>query len=124
KVIARGEDRRAALGLLAKALEETEVLGVRTNLRFLRALIARLSEKDVRVDTELVERELTRLVPEARPAPDEAYAVAAAAVANGARATGDPWTASGAWRVGEGRATTAALPDGGRRRAGGLARTA
>ncbi len=121
KVIARGEDRRDVLGLLAKALEETEVLGVRTNIRFLRALIARLSEKDVRVDTELVERELTRLVPESRPAPDEAYAVAAAAVANGARATGDPWTASGAWRIGEGSATTIALREGAHERAVRLA---
>ena len=121
KVIARGEDRRTALGLLAKALEETEVLGIRTNIRFLRALIARLSEKDFRVDTELVERELARLVPESRPAPDEAYAVAAAAVANGARATGDPWTGSGAWRIGEGSATTITLREGAHERAVRLA---
>jgi acetyl/propionyl-CoA carboxylase alpha subunit len=120
KVIARGDDRRIALDLLANALEETEVLGVRTNIPFLRALIARLGER-VRVDTELVERELARLVPESMPAPDEAYAVAAAAVASGARQLQDPWTATGAWRIGEGSATTIALREGERERAVRLA---
>jgi acetyl/propionyl-CoA carboxylase alpha subunit len=123
KVIARADDRRAALGLLAKALEETEVLGVRTNIPFLRALVARLSEPDVRLDTELVERELATLVPESKPAPDEAYAVAAAAVATGARNSNDPWTATGAWRIGEGSATTIALREGERERAVRLAGT-
>ena len=121
KVIARGDDRRGALGLLGKALEETEVLGVRTNITFLRALVARLGEPEVRVDTELVERELARLVPESTPAPDEAYAVAAAAVATGARQPRDPWTATGAWRIGEGSATTIALREGKRDRAVRLA---
>jgi len=57
KVIAFGGDRRIALDILANALDETEVLGVRTNIGFLRALIGRLNDQDVRVDTELVERE-------------------------------------------------------------------
>ena len=117
KVIAVGGDRRIALGMLANALDETEVLGVRTNVGFLRALIARLGDQDVRVDTELVERELTTLVPESGPAPDEAYAVAAAAVASGARTPQDPWTATGAWRIGEGSATTIAFREGERERA-------
>jgi acetyl/propionyl-CoA carboxylase alpha subunit len=121
KVIARGDDRRTALGLLANALEETEVLGVRTNLSFLRGLIARLDERDARVDTELVERELAKLVPESAAAPDEAYAVAAAAVSAAAHRPQDPWTAMGAWRIGEGNATTIALREGERERAVRLA---
>ncbi|MGH2472892.1 MAG: acetyl-CoA carboxylase biotin carboxyl carrier protein subunit, partial [Candidatus Limnocylindria bacterium] len=72
-------------------------------------------------DTDLVERELGRLVPESTPAPDEAYAVAAAAVATGARQPHDPWTATGAWRIGEGRATTIALREGTRERSVRLA---
>jgi len=123
KVIAFGGDRRIALGTLANALDDTEVLGVRTNNRFLRALVARLNDQDVRVDTELVERELARLVPESTPAPEEAYAVAAAAVATGARRAQDPWTATGAWRIGEGRATTVALREGEREHAVRLAGT-
>ena len=121
KVVAHGDDRGAALRALAKALEETEVLGVRTNIVFLRALVARLSEKNVRVDTELVEREHTRLVPGFAPASDEAYAVAAAAVAANARQAHDPWTATGAWRIGEGSGTTIALREGVRERAVRLA---
>ena len=121
KVITRGDERSAALRALARALEETEVLGVRTNIAFLRALVARLSEKNVRVDTELVERELTRLVPEFAAAPDEAYAVAAAAVAASARRPHDPWTATGAWRIGEGSGTTITLREGTQERAVRLA---
>jgi 3-methylcrotonyl-CoA carboxylase alpha subunit len=117
KVIAFGGDRRIALGMLANALDETEVLGVRTNIGFLRTLVARLNDQDVRVDTELVERELANLVPERTPAPVEAYALAAAAVATGARDSRDPWTGTGAWRIGEGSATTITLREGARERA-------
>jgi 3-methylcrotonyl-CoA carboxylase alpha subunit len=121
KVIAFGGDRRIALGMLANALDETEVLGVRTNIGFVRALVARLNDQDVRIDTELVERELGSLVPESAPAPDEAYAFAAAAVVNSARRQDDPWTATGPWRIGEGSATTIALREGERERAVRLA---
>jgi acetyl/propionyl-CoA carboxylase alpha subunit len=121
KVIAFGGDRRIALGMLANALDETEVLGVRTNIRFVRALIGYMNHQDVRMDTGLVERELRRLLPESAPAPDEAYAVAAAAVATGSRQPQDPWTATGAWRIGEGSATTIALREGERERAVRLA---
>jgi acetyl/propionyl-CoA carboxylase alpha subunit len=117
KVIAFGSDRRIALGILANALEETEVLGVRTNLGFLRALVRKFNEQGTRVDTGLVERVLPDLVPESRPAPEEAYAVAAAAVAASARHPHDPWTATGAWRIGEGSATTIAIREGARERA-------
>ena len=121
KLIVRGDDRRAALAALGDALAETEVLGVRTNIAFLRALIARMGEKDVHVDTELVERDLDRLVPQSAPATDAAYALAAAAVATSARAPDDPWTSTGAWRIGEGSATTVALREGSSERAVRLA---
>jgi acetyl-CoA/propionyl-CoA carboxylase biotin carboxyl carrier protein len=117
KVIAHSGDRRIALGMLANALDETEILGVRTNIRFLRAVIARLNEQGVRVDTELVEREIADLVPAPTPAPDEAYAVAAGAVVSQARDRRDPWTGIGAWRIGEGAATTVVLREGTRERA-------
>ena len=121
KVIAFGGDRRIALGMLADALDDTEVLGVRTNIRFVRTLVARLNHAGVRVDTELVEREFGTLVPESIPAPDEAYAVAAAAVTTSAHDPRDPWTGAGAWRIGEGSATTIALREGTRERAVRLA---
>jgi acetyl/propionyl-CoA carboxylase alpha subunit len=117
KVIAFGGDRRIALGMLANALDETEVLGVRTNIGFLRALVRKFNEPGTRIDTGLVEASLHDLVPESAPAPTEAYAVGAAAVATGARDRRDPWTGAGAWRIGEGSATTIALREGTRERA-------
>jgi acetyl/propionyl-CoA carboxylase alpha subunit len=117
KVIAHGADRDAALATLARALGDTEVLGVRTNLAFLRALVAHPAVREGRVDTGLVERELASLVPERHAAPDEAYALAAAAVVAAARDRRDPWTGSGAWRIGEGRATIVPLREGARERA-------
>jgi acetyl-CoA/propionyl-CoA carboxylase biotin carboxyl carrier protein len=117
KVIAFGSDRGTALGMLANALEETEILGVRTNLPFLRALVRKFNEDGTRIDTELVESVLPHLVPELPPAPAEAYAVAAAAIAAGARDPGDPWTVTGAWRIGEGNVTTIVLREGAREQA-------
>ena len=117
KVIAFGGDRRIALGMLANALDETEILGVRTNMGFLRALVRKFNEQGTRIDTALVESVLPELVPESPPAPHEAYAVAAAAVASGARDRRDPWTGIGAWRIGEGSATTIVLRDGAREQA-------
>ncbi|HEV8469324.1 MAG TPA: biotin carboxylase N-terminal domain-containing protein [Candidatus Limnocylindria bacterium] len=121
KVIAHGADRTAALHTLAKALDETEVLGVRTNLGFLRSLLAHPAMREGRVHTDLVEAELSELLPPARPAPDQAWAVAAASVVAAARDARDPWSASGPWRLGEGPATTVVLREGARERAVRLA---
>jgi len=118
KVIAFGGDRRIALGMLANALDATEVLGVRTNLAFLRRLVRKFNKQGTQwVHTGFVEATLSDLVPESPPAPDVAYAVAAAAVAAHARDPRDPWTGTGAWRIGEGSATTVVLREGARERA-------
>jgi acetyl/propionyl-CoA carboxylase alpha subunit len=117
KVIALGENRGEALAALDRALAETEVLGVRTNLPLVRALLAHPAMRAGSADTELVERDLARLVPTAAPAPDQAYAVAAASLVAGARESRDPWTASGPWRIGEQSATTVVLREGQRERA-------
>jgi acetyl/propionyl-CoA carboxylase alpha subunit len=112
KVVAHGGDSRIAFGALANALDRTEILGVRTNIAFVRALVARFTKKDRRLDTEVVERELSKLVPEREPAPDEAYAVAAAAAITEARVPRDPWSEGGPWRIGGSSGTTIVLRDG------------
>ena len=117
KVIAHGGDRAAALDALAKALAETEVLGVRTNVAFLRALLAHPAMREGRMHTDLVEHDLSQLVALPEVAPDEAYAVAAASVVAVARKAHDPWSASGPWRLGQGSATTVVLREGSRERA-------
>jgi len=103
KVIAHGADRAAALAALARALEGTTVLGVRTNISFLRALVAHADVRAGRVDTGLIDREVARLT--TRHAEPAAGAVALAAVAvidEGARDAdaSDPWAALGSWRAG------------------------
>ncbi len=112
KLIAHGPHRKLALAKLDEALATTEVLGVRTNLAFLRGLVAHPEVQRGKIDTELVGREFERLTPGTRDAPPEAVALAAAAMADAARAAGDPWSERGAFRVGEPAGTTLVLRDG------------
>jgi acetyl-CoA/propionyl-CoA carboxylase biotin carboxyl carrier protein len=51
KVIAHGPDREAARQALLDALDETGILGLTTNLGFLRALVARDEFRDATIDT-------------------------------------------------------------------------
>ncbi|MFI7675387.1 biotin carboxylase N-terminal domain-containing protein [Actinophytocola sp. NPDC049390] len=101
KVIAWGADRAAALRNLHAALGETAVLGIGTNVAFLRAL---LSDEDVvagRLDTGLVERKLDALV--AADVPDVVFAAAALDELIDLQPTGalvDPWDRANGWRLG------------------------
>jgi acetyl-CoA/propionyl-CoA carboxylase biotin carboxyl carrier protein len=92
KLIAAGPDRTAALRRLTRALAETSILGVRTNVRFLRWLLASepLTAGRMRTDT-LAQAEIP-----APPAPDEAAWEAAASLLIGHEER-DPW--GGAWRL-------------------------
>ncbi|SCX48695.1 acetyl-CoA/propionyl-CoA carboxylase, biotin carboxylase, biotin carboxyl carrier protein [Klenkia marina] len=103
KVIAWGPTRETARGRLVAALGRTAVLGVSTNVPFLRAL---LSDPDVvagDLDTGLIERrgeQLTR----AEDPPPSAYAAVALALLLEDEPAGtrvDPWSVPGGWRVGE-----------------------
>ena len=101
KVIAWGADRAAALRNLHAALGETAVLGVGTNVAFLRAL---LSDEDVvagRLDTGLVERKLDALV--SADVPDVVFAAAALDELIDLQPAGDvvdPWDLANGWRLG------------------------
>lgn len=99
KVIAHAPDRAAALAGLDRALSRTAVLGLGTNIDFLRFV---LSDNDVasgQLDTELLER-LHYIAPDID---DEAFI--AAAVWRWLRAwpdrPGDVWDIPDGWRVGE-----------------------
>ena len=92
KLIAHGPTRRDALAQLRAALDETLVLGVRTNLRFLRWLLDQpvMRDGDVRIDT------IAHLPPSPPPAlSDHAWSAAAAALL--AAEPEGPW--SRGWRV-------------------------
>ncbi|MEU3273353.1 biotin carboxylase N-terminal domain-containing protein [Saccharomonospora sp. NPDC006951] len=101
KVVASARDRDSALNRLDAALADTAVLGVHTNIPFLRALLA---DDDVRageLDTGLVERKLDSLT---RRQDDLDFLVAAAMdrllALTPRGAVVDPWELPGGWRLG------------------------
>src|SRR5438270_8995615 len=76
KIIVWGEDRAAAVGRLRRALAETAVLGVRTNLGFLARVAVHPEFVSGAVDTNFIERYRATLMPPGRPAPDMVLAAA------------------------------------------------
>ena len=96
KIVAHGRDRAEAFERLTAALDETLVLGVVTNLRFLRWLVRQpvVLAGEARTDT------LDRIWPpddwaERTAIPEEAWQ--AAAVVLRPETEGDPW--AGGWRL-------------------------
>ena len=107
KVIAHGAGRAEALARLDAALGATVVLGLGTNVGFLRALLADPDVRAGRLDTGLVGRRLEALIP-AGPPPDilPAAAVLALAALEPSGDVVDPFDVPGGWRVGEPAWTT------------------
>ena len=112
KIIVWGEDRPAALERLRRALCETAVLGVGTNLGLLVRISAHPEFASAAVDTEFLERHRDVLLPTHRPAPAKALAAAAVArlLAHASAAAAaclndpnSPWARGVGWRLnGEG----------------------
>ncbi|MDT5105844.1 MAG: acetyl-CoA/propionyl-CoA carboxylase, biotin carboxylase, biotin carboxyl carrier protein [Mycobacterium sp.] len=108
KVITHAADRPAALKALDRALAETAVLGVTTNVDFLRFLLADPDVVAGRLDTGLLDRR-TPDYPGAAAGDDEL--IAAAAYRWLCRwptpaAFGDLWDVPSGWRMGERAPTT------------------
>ena len=96
KVIAHGPDRATALARLDRALAGTVLLGVSTNIGFLRALVSHPEVRGGRLDTGLLERSLGELV--TRDVPEVALVAAALRRLLDLPRTDDPWTALTGWR--------------------------
>ncbi len=100
KVIAQGADRAEALARLDGALAETTVLGVQTNIEFLRFLLADQRVADGDLDTELLDARVEEFAP--LPAPDDVLAAGGLyrqwALARSGR--GNLWAAPSGWRIG------------------------
>jgi 3-methylcrotonyl-CoA carboxylase alpha subunit len=86
KIIVCGADRAAAVERLRRALAETAILGVTTNLGFLGRVAAHPDFAAGKIDTGFIERHAATLLPPPAPAPDLVLA-AAALVRLGARQT-------------------------------------
>lgn len=99
KIIAHGADRDQALARLDRALSQTRVLGIQTNVEFLRFLLAdeRVAAGDL--DTGLLDRRLVDFEP--APAPDDVFAAAALYRHTRLlrRAGDDLWTQPTGWRL-------------------------
>lgn len=100
KIITHGPDRDTALRRLDAALARTSILGVGTNIGFLRALLADADVQAGRLDTGLVER---RAWVSAAPPGDVCAAAGLLALLalEPAGPVVDPFALPGGWRVGE-----------------------
>ena len=113
KVIAWGPDRAAALHRLDLALADTALLGVGTNIAFLRALLADEDVRSGKLDTELVDRRLSTLV--SSDVPTEFFVAAALDRLLGLQPTSstvDPWDVPNGWRMGGSGGVTFRLKSG------------
>jgi acetyl-CoA/propionyl-CoA carboxylase, biotin carboxylase, biotin carboxyl carrier protein len=109
KVIVHGADRDAALRGLDRALTETAVLGVVTNIDFLRFLLVDPDVQAGLLDTGLLDRRVVDFVPTGA---DDAEFVAAAAyrwLQHWQAASADLWSVPSGWRMGAPAATVLRL---------------
>ncbi len=101
KLIVWGQDREQALARLDAALAQTHIVGLHTNVAFLRRVVASPSFANADLDTALIERERALLF-DAAPLPLEVAAagvVAHALAAERALEGADPWSRRDGWRL-------------------------
>ena len=108
KLIVWGVDRKQALARMAQALSQYQIVGLATNIAFLKRLVEGQAFSTADLDTGLIERNQQALFPAAQAAPDAALALAAvaliesekerAAAQSGANAA-DPWGQALGWRM-------------------------
>jgi acetyl-CoA/propionyl-CoA carboxylase biotin carboxyl carrier protein len=103
KVIAHGSDRGEALTKIDAALSHTAVLGVQTNIEFLRFLLADERVRAGDLDTALLDERLAAFAP--LTAPDDVLVAAGlyrqwALSVRARAASGNPWAAPTGWRIG------------------------
>ncbi|MCR9257773.1 MAG: acetyl/propionyl/methylcrotonyl-CoA carboxylase subunit alpha [Alphaproteobacteria bacterium] len=110
KIVTHGPDRATALSRLERALAETAVLGVATNVRFLKRLAAHPDFRAGDVHTRFIEQHETALLPRDSGAPGRVIAYAALALLmeseerarQAAKHSGDrtsPWAISDGFRL-------------------------
>ncbi len=101
KLIVWGHDRQQALARLSAALRDTHIMGLATNVAFLRRVVHTRSFAEADLDTALIERESAALFG-AAPLPDVVAAAAVAAhvlAAEAALEDADPWSRRDGWRL-------------------------
>jgi 3-methylcrotonyl-CoA carboxylase alpha subunit len=111
KLIVWAEDRDTALRQLREALADIDVVGPKSNVAFLEALVSHPSVTGASIDTGYLDRHLDEFIPADDALPDRAILAAALAellrgedaASQGTAASGDPhspWSIADAWRLG------------------------
>ncbi|WP_278261431.1 acetyl/propionyl/methylcrotonyl-CoA carboxylase subunit alpha [Nocardia sp. AG03] len=100
KVIARGDTRADALARLDRALEQTVLLGVTSNVEFLRFLLADPDIQAGRLDTALLDRRVGDFVPATVTDDDFVAAAAYHWLRRWPTTASDPWSSPSGWRLG------------------------
>jgi 3-methylcrotonyl-CoA carboxylase alpha subunit len=101
KLIVWGETREQALALLDASLRDTHIVGLHTNVAFLRRCAATASFTNADLDTALIEREKDALFGQPGLPLDEAAAavVAHTLAEEGISESADPWSRRDGWRL-------------------------
>ncbi|MEO6352591.1 MAG: acetyl/propionyl/methylcrotonyl-CoA carboxylase subunit alpha [Burkholderiaceae bacterium] len=104
KLIVWGEDRNEALARMAQALSEYQIVGLATNIAFLKRLIESKPFATADLDTGLIERNTDVLFPPAQPASLPVLALAAVSLVNSEKsseksAANDPFADTSGWRM-------------------------
>ncbi len=101
KLIVWGEDRAQALARMDAALRDTHLVGLQTNVAFLRRVVGTAAFRTADLDTALIERERTALFDSAPLTPEVAAAGVAALAQQEERALegADPWSRRDGWRL-------------------------
>ena len=103
KLIVWGKDRREALARMSKALSGYKIVGLATNVAFLKRLVESQPFSQADLDTGLIERYHAALFPAPRPAPLQVLGLAAASLLSSGRgmavARSDPWDDTRGWRM-------------------------
>ena len=101
KLIVWGEDRAQALARLDAALRDIHLVGLQTNVAFLRRVVGTQAFATADLDTGLIEREHAALfeAPALTPELAAAGVAALAQVEEGALEAADPWSRRDGWRL-------------------------
>ena len=101
KLIVWGADRTQALARLSQALGEFRIVGLATNIAFLKRLVEGEAFSNADLDTGLIERHGATLFPAPTAAPLGVLALAALALVEAGQAANesDPWSRPNGWRM-------------------------
>ncbi|MYM69539.1 acetyl-CoA carboxylase biotin carboxylase subunit [Pseudoduganella sp. FT55W] len=112
KLIVWGADRKQALARMAQALAQYQIVGLATNIAFLKRLVEGQAFSLADLDTGLIERNHDSLFPAAQPAPAGPLALAAVALlASEQKPAADPWAQANGWRMNQSYARKLSFAD-------------